>query len=123
MSDLMPFIVAGVVTVGNRTTMLSRFQALEYLTAQAMDRRAFEIVNGIAVVPGAIGAWRRSAIMDAGLYASDTSAEDADLTFKLERAGWLVRNEPTALAVTEAPETVREFNKQARAKNKDDDPF
>ena len=104
--------VAGVVTVGNRTTMLSRFQALEYLTAQAMDRRAFEIVNGIAVVPGAIGAWRRSAIMDAGLYASDTSAEDADLTFKLERAGWLVRNEPTALAVTEAPETVREFNKQ-----------
>ena len=104
--------VAGVVTVGNHTTMLSRFQALEYLTAQAMDRRAFEIVNGIAVVPGAIGAWRRSAIMDAGLYASDTSAEDADLTFKLERAGWLVRNEPTAIAVTEAPETVREFNKQ-----------
>ena len=104
--------VAGVVTVGNHTTMLSRFQALEYLTAQAMDRRAFEIVNGIAVVPGAIGAWRRSAIMDAGLYASDTSAEDADLTFKLERAGWIVRNEPTALAVTEAPETVREFNKQ-----------
>jgi cellulose synthase/poly-beta-1,6-N-acetylglucosamine synthase-like glycosyltransferase/peptidoglycan/xylan/chitin deacetylase (PgdA/CDA1 family) len=104
--------VAGVVTVGNRTTMLSRFQALEYLTAQAMDRRAFEIVNGIAVVPGAIGAWRRSAIIDAGLYASDTSAEDADLTFKLQRAGWLVRNEPTALAVTEAPETVREFNKQ-----------
>ena len=104
--------VAGVVVVGNHTTMLSRFQALEYLTAQAMDRRAFEIVNGIAVVPGAIGAWRRSAIMDAGLYASDTSAEDADLTFKLERAGWLVRNEPTALAVTEAPESVREFNKQ-----------
>lgn len=104
--------VAGVVIVGNHTTLLSRFQALEYLTAQAMDRRAFEIVNGIAVVPGAIGAWRRSAITDVGLYASDTSAEDADLTFKIERAGWLVRNEPRALAVTEAPETVREFNKQ-----------
>jgi cellulose synthase/poly-beta-1,6-N-acetylglucosamine synthase-like glycosyltransferase len=104
--------VAGVVTVGNWTRMLSRFQALEYLTAQAMDRRAFEIVNGIAVVPGAIGAWRRSAIMEVGLYATDTSAEDADLTIKIERAGWIVRNEPTALAVTEAPETIREFNKQ-----------
>lgn len=104
--------IAGVVTVGNHTTMLSRFQALEYLTAQAMDRRAFEIVNGIPVVPGAIGAWRRSAIVDAGLFTSDTSAEDADLTFKLERSGWLVRNEPKALAVTEAPEKVREFNKQ-----------
>jgi cellulose synthase/poly-beta-1,6-N-acetylglucosamine synthase-like glycosyltransferase/peptidoglycan/xylan/chitin deacetylase (PgdA/CDA1 family)/spore germination protein YaaH len=104
--------VAGVVTVGNRSTMLSRFQALEYLTAQSMDRRAFEIVNGIAVVPGAIGAWRRSALIDAGLYDSDTSAEDADATFKIARAGWLVRNEPKALAVTEAPEKVREFNKQ-----------
>jgi peptidoglycan-N-acetylglucosamine deacetylase len=104
--------VAGVVTVGNRSTMLSRFQALEYLTAQSMDRRAFEIVNGIAVVPGAIGAWRRSAVMEAGLYDSDTCAEDADITFKIARAGWLVRNEPRAMAVTEAPEKVREFNKQ-----------
>ena len=104
--------VAGVVTVGNRSTMLSRFQALEYLTAQSMDRRAFEIVNGIAVVPGAIGAWRRCALMDVGLYDSDTAAEDADITFKIARAGWLVRNEPRALAVTEAPEKVREFNKQ-----------
>jgi peptidoglycan-N-acetylglucosamine deacetylase len=104
--------VAGVVTVGNRSTMLSRFQALEYLTAQSMDRRAFEIVNGIAVVPGAIGAWRRSAVMEVGLYDSDTCAEDADITFKIARAGWLVRNEPRALAVTEAPEKVREFNKQ-----------
>lgn len=104
--------VAGVVTVGNRSTMLSRFQALEYLTAQSMDRRAFEIVNGIAVVPGAIGAWRRSAVIAAGLYDSDTSAEDADMTFKVARAGWLVRNEPNALAVTEAPEKIHEFNKQ-----------
>ena len=104
--------VAGVVTVGNWKKMLARFQALEYLTAQAMDRRAFEAVNGIAVVPGAIGAWRRSAIMEAGLYGTDTSAEDADLTIKIERAGWIVRNEPAALSVTEAPETIREFNKQ-----------
>ncbi len=111
-SDARVGAVAGVVTVGNRTRMLSRFQALEYLTAQSMDRRAFEIVNGISVVPGAIGAWRRTAVIEAGLYASDTSAEDADLTIKLERNGWIVRNEPTAFAVTEAPETVREFNKQ-----------
>jgi cellulose synthase/poly-beta-1,6-N-acetylglucosamine synthase-like glycosyltransferase/peptidoglycan/xylan/chitin deacetylase (PgdA/CDA1 family) len=104
--------VAGVVTVGNRTTMLSRFQALEYLTAQSMDRRAFELANGIAVVPGAIGAWRRQAVIDAGLYDSDTSAEDADMTFKIIRAGWTVRNDPTAMAVTEAPEKIHEFNKQ-----------
>jgi len=104
--------VAGVVTVGNQTTLLARFQALEYLTAQSLDRRAFELVNGIGVVPGAIGAWRRQAVIDVGRYGADTYAEDADLTFKLERANWLVISEPNALAVTEVPETIREFNKQ-----------
>ncbi|MEZ5851408.1 MAG: glycosyltransferase [Hyphomicrobiaceae bacterium] len=104
--------VAGLVTIGNRSTLLSRFQALEYITAQSMDRRAFSLVNGISVVPGAIGAWRRKAIVDAGLYDGDTFAEDADLTMKLERAGWRVVNEADAIAVTEAPETLREFNKQ-----------
>ena len=104
--------VAGVVTVGNPTTLLARFQALEYITSQSLDRRAFELVNGMAVVPGAIGAWRRQALLDVGLYDTDTYAEDADVTIKLERAGWRVIDEPKALAVTEAPETIREFNKQ-----------
>ncbi len=104
--------VAGVVTVGNRSSLLSRFQALEYITAQNMDRRAFALVNGIGVVAGAIGAWRRKAIVDVGMYGIDTCAEDADLTLSLERAGWLVVNEPNAIAVTEAPDTVRDFNKQ-----------
>ncbi len=104
--------VAGVVTVGNRSGLLQCFQALEYITAQNMDRRAFALCNGIGVVPGAIGAWRREAIVDVGMYETDTCAEDADLTFKLERAGWLVVNEPNAIAVTEAPETIKDFNKQ-----------
>ncbi|MEJ1999852.1 MAG: glycosyltransferase [Maritimibacter sp.] len=101
--------VAGNVKVGNRVNMLTRFQALEYITAQNIDRRAMELVNGILVVPGAIGAWRRSAVEAAGAYQSDTLAEDADLTVSVIRAGYETAYEPGAIAITEAPESVRQF--------------
>lgn len=104
--------VAGNVKVGNRRTILGKFQALEYITAQNIDRRAQELVNGILVVPGSIGAWRRAAIEAAGYYTSDTLAEDADLTVSVIRSGYRVVFEPNAIAITEAPETVRQFLRQ-----------
>ncbi|MCL4765160.1 MAG: glycosyltransferase [Hyphomicrobiaceae bacterium] len=104
--------VAGTVHVGNATGLLTRFQALEYVTSQSLDRRALELANGIIVVPGAIGAWRRAAVVEVGGYGTDTLAEDADLTLKLERADWKVLYEPRAFAQTEAPATVEQFLKQ-----------
>jgi cellulose synthase/poly-beta-1,6-N-acetylglucosamine synthase-like glycosyltransferase len=55
------------------------------------------------VVPGAIGAWRTSAVREAGGYHTDTVAEDADLTMALLRNGHRVQYEDLALAYTEAP--------------------
>lgn len=104
--------VAGHTIVGNRVNLITRFQALEYITNQNLDRRALEIVNGITVVPGAIGAWRRDALLSIGGFSPDTLAEDADATIRLEIEGWKVRYEPAAIAHTEAPETVRAFMKQ-----------
>lgn len=104
--------VAGSVYVGNQKNLITRFQALEYTMSQNLDRRAFDHFNAIGVVPGAIGAWRRQAVLDVGGYSSDTLAEDADLTVSLERRGWKVVYEPRALALTEAPESVRAFLKQ-----------
>ena len=104
--------VAGSVFVGNQRNLMTRFQALEYVTSQNLDRRAFELFNAISVVPGAIGAWRREALLQVGGYPRDTLAEDADLTFAVQMKGWRVLNEPAAIALTEAPETLRAFMKQ-----------
>ena len=104
--------VAGVVTVGNTPNLLTRFQALEYVAAQNLDRRALELANGIGVVPGAIGAWRREALEDVGGYSSDTLAEDADVTIKLQRYGWRIVHDDEAVAMTEAPQTLSDFRKQ-----------
>ena len=104
--------VAGHAVVGNRVNLITRLQALEYVTNQNLDRRALEVVNGITVVPGAIGAWRREALLAIGGFSSDTLAEDADATVRLVLAGGKVLYEPRAIARTEAPESVGAFMKQ-----------
>ncbi|MBS1528650.1 MAG: glycosyltransferase, partial [Bacteroidetes bacterium] len=52
--------VAGTVKVGNENNFITIWQSIEYITAQNMDRRAFDLINSITVVPGAIGAFRKS---------------------------------------------------------------
>lgn len=104
--------VAGTAVVGNEVNLLTRFQAVEYAIGQYLDRRAFAMFNAIGVVPGAIGAWRRAALLGVGGYAHNTVAEDSDATFSVIRSGWTIRYEPGAEARTEAPENLRGFLKQ-----------
>ncbi|HYA24452.1 MAG TPA: glycosyltransferase [Terriglobales bacterium] len=95
--------VAGNAKVGNRVNLWTRWQALEYITSQNFERRALNTLGAVSVVPGAIGAWRTSAVLEAGGYHTDTVAEDADLTMALLRRGYRVEYEDLALAYTEAP--------------------
>jgi peptidoglycan-N-acetylglucosamine deacetylase len=104
--------VAGNVKVGNPVNLLTRWQSIEYITSQNFDRKAFAWLNGITVVPGAIGAFRKKAIEEAGGFTTDTLAEDCDLSVRILKQGYIIANEQEALAFTEAPETVRMFIKQ-----------
>lgn len=104
--------VAGNVKVGNLVNMLTRWQSIEYITSQNFDRSAFAWLNAITVVPGAIGAFRKQAIEDAGGFTTDTLAEDCDLSVRILRQGYTIANEPEALAFTEAPESIKMFIKQ-----------
>ena len=101
--DLKVGAVAGNAKVGNRVNLWTRWQALEYITSQNFERRALNTMGAVSVVPGAIGAWRVSAVRDAGAFHTDTVAEDADLTMALLRRGYRVEYEDRALAYTEAP--------------------
>jgi cellulose synthase/poly-beta-1,6-N-acetylglucosamine synthase-like glycosyltransferase/peptidoglycan/xylan/chitin deacetylase (PgdA/CDA1 family) len=104
--------VAGNVKVGNRSRWLTRWQALEYITSQNMEKRAFDLLNCITVVPGALGAWRKEAIEAAGGITADTVAEDADLTIAIRRLGWRISYDEEAIAWTEAPEKPGQLIRQ-----------
>ncbi|GBC92319.1 Poly-beta-1,6-N-acetyl-D-glucosamine synthase [bacterium HR15] len=104
--------VAGNIRVGNPEGILALWQMIEYTVSQNLDRRAGALLNAVFVVPGALGAWRRRAVMQVGGYETDTLAEDMDLTWRLRMAGWRIENEPNARAYTEVPTTPRAFLKQ-----------
>ena len=104
--------VAGNVKVGNVRNMLTYWQNIEYTTSQNFDRMAYSNINAITVVPGAIGAFRREAILHAGGFTTDTLAEDCDLTMRIIEKGYVIENENDAVALTEAPERLNQFVKQ-----------
>lgn len=104
--------VAGNAKVGNRLNIVTRWQALEYVTSQNFDRRAFASLNCITVVPGSVGAWRRSVLEDVGGFSSDTLAEDQDLTIEVRKRGLKIGYEEAAIGLTEAPDSLRALAKQ-----------
>jgi peptidoglycan/xylan/chitin deacetylase (PgdA/CDA1 family)/GT2 family glycosyltransferase/spore germination protein YaaH len=104
--------VSGQARVGNTRSFIARCQELEYLCSFNLDRRAYAVWNCITVVPGAISAIRREAIIAAGGFSHDTLAEDTDLTLAIHRAGYKVAYAPEAIAYTEAPETLRQLARQ-----------
>ncbi|MEK7173457.1 MAG: glycosyltransferase, partial [Patescibacteria group bacterium] len=104
--------VAGKIAVARPHNTLTRFQSIEYEVAQNIEKRAFDAIGITSVIPGALGAWRRSAVCAVGGYETDTLVEDQDLTIAILRSGYHVAYEPRAIAYTEAPSTIRSFYKQ-----------
>lgn len=104
--------VAGNAKVGNRINLITWWQALEYITAQNLERRALAALGAITVVPGAVGAWRREALEQLGGFPADTLAEDQDLTLAVQKAGYRTLFDSEAIAWTEAPDTARGLARQ-----------
>ena len=104
--------VAGSVFVSNTNNILTKLQALEYIEGLNMVRNGQAWLKLVNIIPGPIGMFRKSAIMEVGRYAHDTFAEDADLTLKLIERGHKIDFEPDAIAKTEAPDELLVLLKQ-----------
>jgi cellulose synthase/poly-beta-1,6-N-acetylglucosamine synthase-like glycosyltransferase/peptidoglycan/xylan/chitin deacetylase (PgdA/CDA1 family) len=98
--------VAGNVKIANRDTFLTRLQHIEYVVGFNVDRRVHDVTGSMPTIPGAAGAFRRTALIEAGGLSGDTLAEDTDLTLAIGRAGWRTVYEDRAIAWTEAPSTL-----------------
>ncbi|MEU8822537.1 bifunctional polysaccharide deacetylase/glycosyltransferase family 2 protein [Streptomyces sp. NPDC048636] len=104
--------VAGNAKVGNRDRLIGAWQHIEYVMGFNLDRRMYDLLRCMPTIPGAIGAFRRRALLDAGGMSADTLAEDTDITIALHRAGWRVVYQEHARAWTEAPGTLGQLWKQ-----------
>lgn len=104
--------VAGSVYVSNQTNLLTKLQALEYIEGLNMVRNGQAFLKLVNIIPGPIGMFRKSALIEVGLYDDDTFAEDCDVTLKLISHGYKIEFEPDAVAYTEAPEHLLDLIKQ-----------
>ncbi|MFF2964540.1 glycosyltransferase [Streptomyces sp. NPDC057963] len=107
--------VSGQMIVGNRhpaQDFVYAAQVREYESANNIERRAFAHGRRITVIPGAIGAFRRSAVAEAGGYPEGTLAEDAHLTLALLLNGHRTTHEASSTVLTEAPDTMAGLRRQ-----------
>ena len=106
--------VAGNIKVRNRMNWLTWSQALEYVAGIEIIRRAFDFFGSITIVPGALGAFKKTALEDVGTYHKDTLVEDFDATIKVLKSGFVVQGSTASTAYTEAPQTFQDFFKQRK---------
>ncbi len=110
--DMSVGAVAGSVRVVNRQSLVTKLQALEYLTGLGLPKRAQNAGDAVMIVPGPLGVFRKAAIQSVGGYEHDTYAEDFDMTLKILGAGWRVRYDREVQGATECPVRLTDLVKQ-----------
>ncbi len=97
---------------------LALFQVVEYLRAFLFGRLGWSGVNGMLIISGAFGLFRKDAVIAVGGYRSNTIGEDMELVVRLHRvlskAGKAFRIVfvPHPVCWTEAPEDMRTLKNQ-----------
>ncbi|MFI8103246.1 bifunctional polysaccharide deacetylase/glycosyltransferase family 2 protein [Streptomyces sp. NPDC086023] len=101
--------VAGNAKVGNRDSLIGAWQHIEYVLGHNLDRRMYDMLGVIPTIPGAVGAFRKEALRQAGGMSDDTLAEDTDITIAVLCEGWRIVYAEHARAWTEAPASLQQL--------------
>ncbi|MBL8753110.1 MAG: glycosyltransferase [Planctomycetes bacterium] len=105
-------VVAGNVLIRNwRDNLLTRLQALEYAVAIDVNKRWCDTRGAVLQASGAVGAFRREALVDVGGWEQQLG-EDTDVSLRMLKAGWRLRFAPEAIARTDCPRHLRVVMKQ-----------
>jgi len=98
--------VAGNVKVIPEKSIMNIIQGTEYTVGINLIRKAQSMLGCVMIVPGPIAALRKKALEKAGLFSSDTFAEDFDITMKILEQGYKVEYEDEAISYTDAPKNL-----------------
>jgi cellulose synthase/poly-beta-1,6-N-acetylglucosamine synthase-like glycosyltransferase len=111
----------GAVTkVGAPPSLLTKFQAVEYLRAFLGGRVALSYMNSLLLISGAFGLFRRESILEAGGFQPGSLAEDLELVIRLHRINREKKRDykivfvPTPVCWTEVPDSLKNLRTQRR---------
>ncbi|MGA0611801.1 glycosyltransferase [Caldimonas sp. KR1-144] len=100
------------------SSWLARIQVVEYLRGFLYGRMGWVPVNGLLIISGAFGLFRRASLIEAGGFSTTTIGEDMEMVLRLHRLNRLARRDyritfaPDAVCWTEAPETFKVLRSQ-----------
>jgi biofilm PGA synthesis N-glycosyltransferase PgaC len=106
--------VTGHARVGNVCSPLTAMQAMEYSVIVGLAKRAEQFWGGLYTVSGAAACFRASALRGVGGWSVATATEDIEVSWRLQRAGWLLAYDPRALFFIQAPVALRALYRQRR---------
>jgi len=107
-----------LVEVGLPDKLLARIQIVEYLRAFLFGRLGWSALNAVMIVSGAFGLFKKSEVIAAGGYRTDTVGEDMELIVRLHRlhrtrgTPYRIAYVPDPICWTEAPETLKVLRHQ-----------
>ena len=113
-----PVEAGRVAHVNLSKRLIVRFQVLEYLRAFLFGRVGWDALNVMLIISGAFGLFKRSVVVAAGGYATDTVGEDMELVVRLHRYAldhkmrYRITFIADPVAWTEAPESLRVLARQ-----------
>lgn len=112
-------ISGGFLTrVGLPRSPLALFQVVEYLRAFLFGRLGWSALNGMLIISGAFGVFRKDAVVLAGGYRPDTIGEDMELvvrmhrTLREKRQPYRIEFVPDPVCWTESPEDLATLKNQ-----------
>ena len=107
-----------VVRVGLSKKLLPLFQVVEYFRAFLSGRMGWQSLNGLLIISGAFGMFRRKTLLEVGGYDPKTVGEDMELVVRIHRVMREIRRPyrivfvPDPVCWTEAPESLRILGSQ-----------
>ncbi|GAA5525922.1 poly-beta-1,6-N-acetyl-D-glucosamine synthase [Microbulbifer aestuariivivens] len=105
-SDPLVGAIAGNPRIRNRSTMLGHLQVGEFSGMVGLIRRAQSVYGTFYTVSGAICAFRKRALHEAGWWAPGALTDDVDVSWRIQLAGWNIALVPKAVAWILTPETL-----------------
>ena len=80
--------ITGKIRPKQIRNLVQVMQAIDYLAVICMVKCAESLWGGLTTVSGAWVAYRRQALVECGGWNAETSAEDIDLSWRLQSGGW-----------------------------------
>jgi cellulose synthase/poly-beta-1,6-N-acetylglucosamine synthase-like glycosyltransferase len=104
--------------VGLPGNIWALFQVVEYLRAFLFGRLGWSTVNGMLIISGAFGLFRKEVVIEAGGYRPKTIGEDMELVVRMHRLlrkrrqPYRIEFVPDPVCWTEAPEDRKTLRNQ-----------